>query len=272
MAFCICLLHFLFIALAIIFSDVTPSTAENENYTACTTLYSCAKVQNAGYPFWGGKRPQFCGMSDFKLNCNPNKDPNYPTMFIFQHGNVELNVVYINNSSRIIKFSQDKLFKTCYLQDTSNITSINTLKPKKVNKYIRLSYGCNTNCSYSKFGCSNYHGLMSDAYYLGEDMMMMMSKNKPCYCKNTVTFLVDEKTVDELRNISIKNGSVLSLLTKWPLEMEYLPDFTDCLKCEKSGGRCGSSDDEASDQFVCYCPDGPRVLECRKPGQLLFFH
>uniref|UniRef100_A0A803LGN8 Protein kinase domain-containing protein n=1 Tax=Chenopodium quinoa TaxID=63459 RepID=A0A803LGN8_CHEQI len=50
------------------------------------------------------------------------------------------------------------------------------------------------------------------------------------------------------------------------IEMKYNANFTACSKCEKSGGRCGSSS-QKPDKFVCYCWDGPRQLECSQKSQ-----
>ncbi|XP_048499407.1 putative ribonuclease H protein At1g65750 isoform X2 [Beta vulgaris subsp. vulgaris] len=70
-----------------------------------------------------------------------------------------------------------------------------------------------------------------------------------------------KRGLDELR--STKDGSIYRILTKWPIQMMYKANFTACSECQKSGGRCGSSEELSSDQFVCYCSDGSKQLVCR---------
>ncbi|CAO2832266.1 unnamed protein product [Amaranthus hypochondriacus] len=91
------------------------SKAENAKYTACSTLYSCGKIKNISYPFWGGNRPEFYGVSELKLNCLTNAD--YPTISVYKNGDIGLSVVNINSSSQIISVSRQNLLERCYLQD-----------------------------------------------------------------------------------------------------------------------------------------------------------
>ncbi|XP_021772676.1 LEAF RUST 10 DISEASE-RESISTANCE LOCUS RECEPTOR-LIKE PROTEIN KINASE-like 2.1 isoform X1 [Chenopodium quinoa] len=259
-------IHFPFITF-IIFLAFSLSNGEDAKYTACSNLYSCGQIQNIGYPFWGGgSRPGFCGIPDFKLNCLAGTE--FPTMNIYNNGYLGLNVLGINTSSHTMSISRLKLLETCYLQDTSKITMISTLKPDSSYSYISLFYGCSDCVSgfHSKsFTCTNSNNHTNDLAYYFEDPSEISRIGKLCSCKNNVTVPVDKSRLDELRSA---NASLWSILTEWPVEMEYMVNFTACSKCEESGGRCGSSVDVPSlDQFVCYCQDGPHPFVCSQSGE-----
>ncbi|XP_010674313.3 LOW QUALITY PROTEIN: LEAF RUST 10 DISEASE-RESISTANCE LOCUS RECEPTOR-LIKE PROTEIN KINASE-like 2.5 [Beta vulgaris subsp. vulgaris] len=192
-------------------------------------------------------------LSSHILTCDHTQ--NRTTMVPFKNAIIPLNVIGINTSSHIMRISQDILFKRCFLHDVGAVNLLSNLKPDMIKNIIKLYYGCvNCNSIYyhsNSFKCSYYAGT-STAYYF--DKPSDMSRiNESCSCKNNVTFPVDKRVVDELKRTN-HSASIWSLLRKWPAnEVVYLANFTACSKCEKSGGRCGSSVDPPSDQFVCYC-------------------
>ena len=120
--------------------------ANSPQYSACSTLYSCGKVQNIGYPFWGGNRPDYCGSPNFRLNCLPGAE--YPTMIIYSNGSLGFTIVDINTSNHTIQVSRERLLHTCYVQDTSKITWIPNLMEDPSYNQITLFYGCNNNNDY----------------------------------------------------------------------------------------------------------------------------
>ncbi|KNA19547.1 hypothetical protein SOVF_060690, partial [Spinacia oleracea] len=163
-------------------------------------------------------------------------------------------------------FSEENLLRSCHMNAISNGTLVSTLKPKAGCRNISLFYGC-TNCHsryhHNTFSCSNSDGSNGTAYYFGNSPDIRR-RGTSCSCKNNVTFLMDKRGIDEL---SSTNASLATTtLNKWPIKMEYMASFVACSKCEKSEGRCGSSQDSFSDQFACYCQDGPQPLECPQSG------
>uniref|UniRef100_A0A803KNI9 Wall-associated receptor kinase C-terminal domain-containing protein n=1 Tax=Chenopodium quinoa TaxID=63459 RepID=A0A803KNI9_CHEQI len=81
-----------------------------------------------------------------------------------------------------------------------------------------------------------------------------------CSCKSDVAFPIVKRGLDELRS---RNTSLLSVVKRWSyIRVEYNVNFTACSVCEKSGGRCGS----AEDQFICFCREGPHPLGRSKSG------
>lgn len=255
MAYSLLLVHFPFI-IFIIFLAVPLSNGENAKYySACSIPYSCGHIQNLGYPFWGDNRPKCCGISDLKLNCDNGR--NKTTMNIFQKKNFELSVLSINTTSHIIDFSPRKFLNICYLLNTSDITLLSTLKPDARYSYIKLFYGCTNFVSryhFKSFNCFTYDETKGTAYYFGNGSNISKIA-RTCSCKNSIRFPVKRRQLDELIST---NDSLRTILTKEPIETEYIANFTACSKCEKSGGRCGSSED----QFICYCREGNNSLTC----------
>ncbi|CAO2827410.1 unnamed protein product [Amaranthus hypochondriacus] len=230
------------------------SKAENANYKACSTVTSCGKIKNIGYPFWGGVRPEFCGVSELKLNCLTNAD--YPTISVYKNGDIGLSVVNINSTSQIISVSRQNLLERCYLQDISKYPLLSTLNPKPGYQPILLFYGCRISkgCfskykKYYSFPCSNSNGSFGSAYYF-DNISNYSLFSESCTCINNVTALIDKRGLEELRNN--KNGSLWNVMTKWPMQLKYSVNISDCEKCKASGGRCGS-DAPLSHGFKCIC-------------------
>ncbi|WMV22157.1 hypothetical protein MTR67_015542 [Solanum verrucosum] len=48
---------------------------EDKQYSTCNSSYTCGNIQNISFPFWGGDRPQECGLPQFELACEANQDP-----------------------------------------------------------------------------------------------------------------------------------------------------------------------------------------------------
>ncbi|KAL2941323.1 LEAF RUST 10 DISEASE-RESISTANCE LOCUS RECEPTOR-LIKE PROTEIN KINASE-like 2.1 [Bienertia sinuspersici] len=232
------------------------SNGANSEYSACSIPYSCGRIQNIGYPFWGGNRPEYCGTSNFKLNCLAGAE--YPTMSVYNNGSIGLNVEKINTSSHTIYIAREKMLHNCYAYDTSNITLLPSLKENYPSKdRITLRYGCN-NCSNivgnssKSFKCANTDNTIGDVYYFNGD-----TNYSSCSCVNHVSVPMEEGLMQELRNN--ESLSLWSALTQLPVEMVYAADFEKCSKCEESGGKCGSSSDN---KFMCYCKNGAQPLKC----------
>ncbi|XP_019154610.1 PREDICTED: LEAF RUST 10 DISEASE-RESISTANCE LOCUS RECEPTOR-LIKE PROTEIN KINASE-like 2.7 [Ipomoea nil] len=48
----------------------TPANFCLDVYVRCGEAFSCANIENIGYPFWGGSRPVYCGHPSFELDCS----------------------------------------------------------------------------------------------------------------------------------------------------------------------------------------------------------
>ncbi|XP_021772675.1 LEAF RUST 10 DISEASE-RESISTANCE LOCUS RECEPTOR-LIKE PROTEIN KINASE-like 2.5 [Chenopodium quinoa] len=260
-------IQFPFITCIFLLLAVVPlSNSQSPLYAACSLSYSCGRILNVGYPFWGDNRPSFCGVPEFKLSCN--NDSSFPTMKI---SSSILQVLDINTSLHTITISSSNLYNKCYLQDTSSSAILPTLKLSQNIDYrnISLFYGCNSSCDSRNdsktFSCSNDDGVNGTAYYFDNASGISSFNNSSCSCNYSATFYVDNKAVYELSRST--DASLRSVLNKWSIvKWNYMANVAACSKCEESGGRCGSSEEFFSDQLVCYCRDGRRALICSEPG------
>ncbi|KAL2937293.1 LEAF RUST 10 DISEASE-RESISTANCE LOCUS RECEPTOR-LIKE PROTEIN KINASE-like 1.1 [Bienertia sinuspersici] len=264
MGSCFFLLHF---SLIIFLAAVSVSNCDdNPNYTACSILYSCGQLQNVGYPFWGDNRPKFCGIPDLKLSCKGKNRTNHP-LYLPQNGYSPLNVLHINTSSHTIVVNQDWLYNKCHVKmpwESMNLTSSLQLDIPGY-RQIQLLYGCTKCGSKYNYTCSNFDGTPNNTAHYFVPQSDISSISKSCSCKSNASFKVDKRVLDELNNNA--NVSLLSVLTKWPILMRYTAYYSACSKCEQSGGRCGSPEDQSSDRFVCYCRGGAHSATCpHEPG------
>lgn len=282
MVSCFFALHFLFITF-LIFLSISLSNGENANYTACSGTYSCGKLQNIGYPFWGDNRPKYCGIPELMLNCYTGEGHSYTIMNVIRNYNKyvsysALTVLAIDTHSNTMSFSLKNRFNTCYVQSPKDVALLQTLKPDSNTRNITLFYSCNhslIDISFSRnqhfyaFNCSNIDYTNGSAYYFVQqsDISRMA---KSALCRNHVTFLVNKRGLDELKRTSY---SSLSVLTEWPVTMNYTANFSACSECKKSGGRCGSSGDLVSytSTFLCYCRDGQQPSVCQNHSEF-FLH
>ncbi|XP_056698911.1 LEAF RUST 10 DISEASE-RESISTANCEUS RECEPTOR-LIKE PROTEIN KINASE-like 1.2 [Spinacia oleracea] len=249
------------ITLIIVLLAVWLSNGEDPKYAACSLPFSCGKIRNVGYPFWSDDRPEYCGVPQFKLRCHDvTINDEYPKMNVFSGTeNIRFRVFGINTSSHSMVVSLDK---SCVWEKGNKTFLYPTVNPEAY-RNISLFYGCGDHCATSNsFKCNRYDGSEQDTVYYFDDPTDTSSKgSKPCSCRSNVTFPVDKRVFEELR--SSTKASLWSVLNKWPnITIQYKVNFTACSDCERSGGRCGSSEvaspDSASSkyQFSCYCPDG----------------
>ncbi|KAL2941311.1 LEAF RUST 10 DISEASE-RESISTANCE LOCUS RECEPTOR-LIKE PROTEIN KINASE-like 2.1 [Bienertia sinuspersici] len=239
---------------------LVPVLCSDNFYSTCgSILYSCGSVQNIGYPFWGNNRhrPKYCGMPEYLLTCKNNTVSIKAVQSILS----SLSVVSINTDSLTLVVSQKNLLDYCYLQDKNN-TRLSNLKVV-ADHSINLYYGCSSNCtSRYSYNCDDRTNNNGSTYYYFDKPSYNVS-SKSCSCKDSVSIPINRRGLDELRS-STDNESLSSIMTKWPeVKIGYTVKMAECFKCEQSGGRCGSPpDDGSSNQFICYCPDGPQPLVC----------
>ncbi|KAL9246180.1 hypothetical protein vseg_019748 [Gypsophila vaccaria] len=262
-----CNITILFILLSVISSSYA---ADNANFTICSTSpFSCGKIQNVQYPFWGGDRPQFCGIQNFELKCVSA----YP--FIYHVGtdgpdSLGGKVIKIHTDSHRISVVQsqfsygdnvlcEKLIK--------NETVINLSKPFSFSPLvtnISLFFDCDSSIEkyrkyYQSFSCTKEPNDSEDPtiYYVAK-YASRISKS----CQTRRVFPVMKSW---LVKMSKGNGSILEVLRKG-FQLEYKVDDKGCSECQKSGGLCGSSDsaNTAKPTFLCYCPNGEYPLACPK--------
>ncbi|XP_019154609.1 PREDICTED: LEAF RUST 10 DISEASE-RESISTANCE LOCUS RECEPTOR-LIKE PROTEIN KINASE-like 2.1 [Ipomoea nil] len=132
---------------------------QNNEYVSCGDSFSCANIENIGYPFWGGSRPAYCGHPAFELNCSNE----FPEIAI---RSVQYRIFNISNQSQTAKIARNDLLNNIcpwHPQNASLDFNLFNYVPSG-DQNISLFYGCSTvekpalNCSEpnnSTFLCNN---------------------------------------------------------------------------------------------------------------------
>ena len=57
------------------FSTILPPSycIDDERFVDCSRPFDCGRIKNISYPFWGGNRPEYCGIQGVELRCCDNE-------------------------------------------------------------------------------------------------------------------------------------------------------------------------------------------------------
>ena len=241
------------------------SKGETLEYRVCSANLSCGTIQNIGYPFWGGNRPQFCGHHEFQLLC-PSSSDEYASIDI---GMPEWGkVLNISTSAPKMVIALERfLIPHPVCHDTLKHTMLTLTKPFRLSSNycnISLFYSCpssvlkNQYKSYATYACLYNNGTNGSVFHFLKRSGSNESTVKLCTLKFTVPVL--GRNFHELNH---GNATLLSVLQKG---FEYELNFTSCSACLNSGGHCGSSSHGSASEFVCHCPAGSHPLLCPESG------
>lgn len=256
----ICPALFLFI-----FFIQTPVTFTQSNgsseYAACGEPFSCANIENIGYPFWGGSRPAYCGHPVFELNCR-NQSPKITIR------SVEYKVVSISNQTATIV--RDDLLSNICPQNPQNASLDFNLFTyvSSGNQNITLFYGCTLilpvqvpipnlfNCSEDSSN-SNSRGLWSPIP--GLPNIPGISNIIKCGIKIFVT--VSQGVLETSLRTSLASKDLVTTSISSGFSVEWKANNGLCADCMSSGGLCGSNVTNST-EFVCYCANGTFSSTC----------
>lgn len=232
----------------------------DEQFVACSRRYTCGSgVQNVGYPFWGGDRPQFCGRGkEFELKCQDNQFP-----VIDPGTGQKFRVLKIDPYERKMTLSRVDLwdnFCPGIFNETAFDFSMFYYSQNAVG-FLRLFHDCTDEIppghpnliSRSVEGGRRTGFYTNDkAFGVGVDQFSNLTKT----CNKSIRVPVQLSAVKNLQ------AGELGKALKQGFDVEYHPH--PCSECESSGGVCGSSHSFTSEKFVCFCHNGPQAISC--PG------
>lgn len=230
----------IFTTLVITSQSVTPK------FSPCLPL-SCGNGPHIRYPFWIPQQHEpHCGSLQFNITCHHND----PILKISDDDYIVKNISYADNS---ILLANSELFD----QKNSCPTPLHNFSISGIPLENGVDFGelhFFYNCSFEDKSariiveCASNLTYHSFAVFHTEFLQKEYSVDK---CQATVTLPIT--AVD----MSIVNMSYTEILRKgFPLKW----NGDDCSKCEKSGGRCGSLDNN----FICICNDQAHSTKCRK--------
>ncbi|XP_020867436.1 LEAF RUST 10 DISEASE-RESISTANCE LOCUS RECEPTOR-LIKE PROTEIN KINASE-like 1.2 isoform X1 [Arabidopsis lyrata subsp. lyrata] len=244
---------FLLFITFVVFSiaDLPSCFSADQQYQKCRSGLTCGsghKVfeKNTTYPFWGSKKPKFCGQTPFELSCDGNQNL---TLAI---GDLTLRVVSANLENQTISVADDSLLDGgC--PEIWNFTGENQFTLDSNTEKIDL-FICSSNpgkASLSNFTCkrsqetsTTYHVFVSPDF------------GRNCTKIGDVPML---RSVKDHLHIRGSNLTLENALRKG-FGLSYRLKDTSCRRCSNSGGICGS--DSGSESFRCLCEDRPHMSSC----------
>ncbi|KAL0423725.1 UNVERIFIED_CONTAM: LEAF RUST 10 DISEASE-RESISTANCE LOCUS RECEPTOR-LIKE PROTEIN KINASE-like 2.4 [Sesamum radiatum] len=238
---------------------------EDAQFLNCTRQFSCGPtVRDVGYPFWGGDRPQECGLPGLELRCPHD---NYITIDV---GGRAFLVLSINDTNKFMKIVQIDLLDD-FCPDRYEDVWLNENIDGRFIRYapgverLTLLYACgppfNVSGSWGNFTC-NVNGTDRLGYAVDE----LQSSVGTTGCELNVTIPVLGSVLREFRRNATR--PTLRDVVYEGFEVQYEMDGTACAACERSGGLCWSRTN-STDQPTCLCRDGPHPFVCPHTGLIV---
>ncbi|XP_060205525.1 LEAF RUST 10 DISEASE-RESISTANCE LOCUS RECEPTOR-LIKE PROTEIN KINASE-like 1.2 isoform X1 [Lycium barbarum] len=226
---------------------------ENEQYTTCNSSYSCGNIQNIGFPFWGGDRPQECGLPEFELECEANEDP------VIKIDNHNFRVRAINKDTRTMRIARKDLEEDVCPDSFGNTTLNDALfhYGPDLHAFVLL-YGCPFSIPSEwknfSFICNNT-GDSSLGFYPDESFSSFWGPKYPS-CEFKVVVPVVIKEFEQFEN---QGSTKISELLKQGFDVVYNKSI-ECMACERSRGLCWLDTDTRKQ--TCLCQDRTYSYYC----------
>lgn len=232
---------------------------DDERYRSCGEPFRCGSM-DIGYPFWGGRKPEYCGHPSFEISC----EGNIPKIAI---ESTRYEVIDIDAPNRIVTLARDDLRSSICLDNPKNASfDLNTFSYVSSDLNITLYFGCTVrsglqvppsspnrfNCDNNMFGIYTLIDVPFDISLVTclEGIIARVNQT------NAVALASPTASVEVLRRAIAGGFSV-----NWTAGID-----SKCQQCERSGGRCGSNPD--SGDFACHCLNGIHSNDCNDGGNL----
>ncbi|XP_031274038.1 LEAF RUST 10 DISEASE-RESISTANCE LOCUS RECEPTOR-LIKE PROTEIN KINASE-like 2.4 [Pistacia vera] len=231
----LCALGFLILVLV----NIQLSLSNPDWFEHCRHHFMCGKFI-AGYPFWGGDRPGFCGHKDLELYCKDDT-----TFMRINH--VEYRVLNIDESAQVLKIArQDYLSGFCppdeKLVDTTIDWTLFEYSPGYEN--FTLRYGV----PFDPIACSIEK---MEKHFNYTDGLISKVEFGPM-----IRFTVNVTVLKTFLQEAKRSLSGLEEALKQGFEVKWKVNGTEfCDKCIQSNRTCGY--DNIKNHTTCYCPHQP---------------
>ncbi|KAF8037742.1 hypothetical protein BT93_B0548 [Corymbia citriodora subsp. variegata] len=248
----------IFVLVVLIIPQVLLCEGDNDvQYTACSHSFNCGTITNVSYPFWGGNRPQFCGLEGFKLECHEDEYP------ILEYQEQKYGVLKIDQHLRTMTIVRVDLMDNTCLHEFRNTSMMDStlfhMTPAVRN--LSIFFGClgtPKNIS-NEFECL-YNDSRKSAFFMDDIFLEREIQFDITSCVISINVPVLQSALyDIARGISLQKA-----LNKG-FNVQY-SDQPECPACTSSGGLCGSNSSSSSSSFTCYCCDKPYARTCNHPG------
>ncbi|CAN4086678.1 unnamed protein product [Withania somnifera] len=251
--------HFIITTLCFFIASAPSYCLEDKQYSTCHKSYSCGNLQNIDFPFWGGSRPQECGLPEFKLECEANHDP------LIRIDGHDFRILSINGDKQTIRIARNDLEEDI-CPDRFGNTSLNSAhfrySPDSV--MVHLFYACPFNIPSEwqnfTFSCTSTGENSSLGFYPDESFISFWGQRYRS-CERNVTVPVVPTALKQFQDQG--STKILELL-KQGFDVVYNKSLI-CMACETSGGLCWSKTyfaeptclcrDRITSNFCGYVPD-----------------
>ncbi|CAA2980877.1 LEAF RUST 10 DISEASE-RESISTANCE LOCUS RECEPTOR-LIKE PROTEIN KINASE-like isoform X3 [Olea europaea subsp. europaea] len=245
--------YFLLLISLVLILYIPGSLCQNggAEYVTCGAPYRCGDIQNITYPFWGGTRPDYCGLSDFQLNCQGD-------VAFLNISSTQYRVLEINNTTQTIQVAREDLWNTTCPSFLYNTTlNLNLFTPSPDYRNVTIYYGCSSNGQPTQlpnqFSC-DVNGTNTESFYaMGE----VTDPGSTIRCNSSINVLINQSL------LALPTASVPRLLQDAfasGFSLQWEANNRICLDCIGSGGLCGTNRESGS--FACYCANRTSALTC----------
>lgn len=243
-----------FIVTLILIHTLTSLCADDHRYVNCSQNFNCSGHENLTYPFWGSKRPKFCGHPDFELrNCTEDEP-------VITMKSLDYIVVDVNQSTKSLVVARADYWENACpteLHNTSvDIGILNFVTGSSQD--LTLYYKCPPPLiSPPNILICDINGTMTFNYIATESIQSQIPTDdiNSQTCNETVLLRISSSEITKLTS----NTTLVSVL-KAGFGLTWDDIDRACDRCKQSGGHCGS--DQNSGVFACYCKDGPQSSNC----------
>ncbi|XP_023645139.1 LEAF RUST 10 DISEASE-RESISTANCE LOCUS RECEPTOR-LIKE PROTEIN KINASE-like 1.2 isoform X1 [Capsella rubella] len=233
----------------------TQTLSLDPKFEACEPK-SCGRGPKISYPFYlSGMQKSFCGYPSFELTCDD--DQKLPVLGISGEDYLIKNISYLTQSFQVVnsKASHDDPCPS----PLHNLTLHRT--PFFVNP-SHINFSILYNCSYHllkdftlyPLTCPGNTSLLRSFGVFDREKLGKEKNIASMLCQKLVDVPVSASNESDMKGMTyveiLKRGFVLN----WTANS--------CFRCINSGGRCGTDQQE----FVCLCPDGPKIHDTCKNG------
>nr|VDD22120.1 unnamed protein product [Brassica oleracea] len=221
-----------------------PCGSSQEELGWCGELFQCGKI-TAGFPFWGGKRPDHCGHTWLELHCNNN---NSTSLIISDQ---EYSVLDVNQTSYSLTLARTDLlgpFCSAMFNTTTLPPDIFELSPTYKN--LTVSYLCDPYPS-SNFTCHD-KGIVIGT--------VSQDSRQSYYCNDSFIVNVPMSFFPEEREFNLKQ---LERVLREGFEVKVEIDEITCQECSSSGGICSFN----GTTQVCCKRNSPSGVFCEPKRQ-----
>ncbi|KAK3425882.1 hypothetical protein EUGRSUZ_F02096 [Eucalyptus grandis] len=225
--------------------NMTQSQGNDDLYSKCSYLFNCGNIQDVGFPFWGGNRPNSCGHPALQLACEDDAAS-------ITISNVKYKVLDIDHNSEVLNIAREDFSTGICSPDFTN-TTFDPALFSMVRGYSNFTiiYGCpGVPSAGNWFSCARSGRATIYGYWAS-------GARGPGSCSESVVIPVDQNLLSQLAHGLVN----LEEPGKQGFEVRLEVDSAACKRCAHSKGVCGY--DISKNTTACYCADGSLVSRLR---------